>query len=113
MHLAARGFAGDAKPVANLSILFPEREAPHAALRRAAEFRRRVDVIPQPFRVDVEIGQPLCHGTLSEDFSKAILSQAKGAPPAPLRPPKRALPKAAPHENTAGTDRPAASTLYI
>ena len=58
MHLAARRLAGRAKPVAHLPVLLAQRQPAHAALWRAAEFRRLVDVAPQPVRVDVQIGQP-------------------------------------------------------
>src|ERR1700722_19591810 len=56
MHLKACRLAGLSKPVAHLLVLNSQRQPPHAALRRGAEFRGFVNRIPEPGGIDLQVG---------------------------------------------------------
>ena len=64
MDLQAGRFAGFAEPVAHLLVLRPERQPPHAALWRRAEFRGFVNRVPKPGGIDLQIGGDLGHSAI-------------------------------------------------
>ena len=68
MHLEAGGLAGVAEPVAHLLVLGPERQPPHAALRRGAEFRGFVDRVPEPGGIDLQVGCDFGHSVFRESW---------------------------------------------
>ena len=66
MHLEAGRLARFAEPVAHLLVLGPERQPPHAAFRRGAEFRGFMNRVPQPGGIDLQIGCDFGHGAIPE-----------------------------------------------
>ena len=50
-----------AEPVAHLLVLGPERQPPHAAFRRGAEFRGFMNGVPQPGGIDLQVGGDFGH----------------------------------------------------
>ena len=50
-----------AEPVAHLLVLGSQRQPPHAAFRRGAEFGGFVNGVPQPGGVDLQVGGDFCH----------------------------------------------------
>ena len=77
MHLEARGFACFAKPVAHLLVLGAERQPPHAALRRGAEFRGLVDGVPQPCGIDLQVGCDFGHADFRNNRRGTALSMTR------------------------------------
>ena len=61
MHFQAGVLAALAEPVADLFVLGAQRQPPHAAFRRGAEFRGFVNRIPQPGGIDLQVGGELGH----------------------------------------------------
>src|ERR1700722_13450830 len=64
MHLKAGGLAWPAKPVAHLLVLGAQRQPPHAALRRGAEFRGFVNRVPEPGGIDLQVRCGCRHETV-------------------------------------------------
>ena len=64
MDFQAGGLAGVAEPVAHLLVLGPERQPPHAAFRRGAEFRGFVNGVPQPGGIDLQVGGDFGHAAI-------------------------------------------------
>ena len=60
-HRAAQRLALRLEPVAHLAVLVGQRQPLDPALGRAAELRRLHELVPQPLRVDGEIGAQLGH----------------------------------------------------
>ena len=75
MHFEAGGFARLAEPVAHLLVLGPQRQPPHAAFRRGAEFRGFVNRVPQPGGVDLQIGCDLGHELLVQDVHSVLMTR--------------------------------------
>ena len=61
MDLEAGGLARPAEPVAHLLVLGAERQPPHAAFGRGAEFRGFVNGVPEAGGIDLQIGSNFCH----------------------------------------------------
>jgi hypothetical protein len=53
--------AGVPEPVAHLLVFRPERQPPHAAFGRGAEFGGFVNGVPEPGGVDLQVGGDFCH----------------------------------------------------
>ena len=64
MHLEARGLARFAEPVAHLLVFRPERQPPHAAFGRGAEFGGFMNGVPQPGGIDLQIGGDFGHAAI-------------------------------------------------
>ena len=62
-----------AEPVAHLLVLGPERQPPHAAFRRGAEFRGFVNRIPQPGGIDLQVGCDVGHSVFRKSYGCVAL----------------------------------------
>ena len=121
MDFEAGRLAGPAEPVAHLLVLGPERQPPHAAFRRGAEFRGLVNRVPQPGRsrfADWKRSWSSGHSGHSATIHAPCFNDAATAArqqrrrPAPARPPVpprvrpqpcRETPASSPKTSTAGS----------
>src|SRR5450631_1244575 len=85
MDVETGGLAGVAEPVAHLLVLGAERQPPHPAFRRGAEFRGFVNGIPQAGGIDLQIGGGLAHAEVPVTYGDVVFNDA----PAPARQPRR------------------------
>ena len=99
MDFEAGGLAGFAEPVAHLLVFRPERQPPHAAFRRGAEFGGFVNGVPQPGGVDLQIGGDFGHSGrsgLQYDAHAPCFNDAATAARQQRRRPARARPRVQP-----------------
>jgi len=74
VHLETGGLAGGAEPVAHLLVLGAERQPPHPAFRRAAEFRGLVNRAPEAGGIDLQIGGGSAHAAASGIFGGTAIA---------------------------------------